>query len=816
VPYADIDDILERRLPIVFATDQPAFEDRANTFCVLVPLMTADGSRFEEPETTFSNRGRVWWMLKNEHIPLASVTGAIWSGPIENAVQFDESNPKKDRYQAVRFAIEPGARDWVDLIDVPFAPEDLDACLAADGLALGRRPLPLLLLRGPETVVGPFQAEWLPATQRARLRAVNPGNPTVWKVPRAALHARHHFEEYRYRAHQWYPDAAPREVVLRLMPRKILPELQALGEELDAASEEQVIKWALLQAGYTNAERQEFRQALARVGAAPTAEENPLRLARFRALCERAEKILGAGAEIAELVAKQPAFADLVRAHADELAAARVAELVGARRREVEAAISESSARRERLQKEVQGLEAAYDARKAEQDARLRTEHAEALRDLERREREVQEGVENLRAQQQGIEERLREVVTLYETRGRELGNQLLAQFPMLQRLVQGGDARARSAVEAPARSPLPAWIERPRPRGALTQEEDFLAQLRDVAARRGFVFADDDLVNFHVSAKVGFWTVLAGPSGTGKTSLPRVYAEALGSLDEYLVVPVKPDWLDDRDVVGAFNSLTGRFEPGGSGLVDHLVAAAEDLARNRGGIYLVCLDEMNLARVEHYFAQFLSVADEPVASRRHLTLYSRGVERPGEPYAPYRELPLGENVRIVGTVNVDETTHFFSPKVLDRAPVLVLEPPEIAREPAPRARAEQLDVTPVHFDEWRAWVRGPEAADAAVRDRLVEIDRHLRTMRAGLAYRVRDRILAYTASAQGLLPPDRAFDLALAQSVVPRLRAAHPRFAEAVEGLRGLLPETRFPRTANFLHALHEAGGAHDFFQLL
>ena len=60
--------------------------------------------------------------------------------------------------------------------------------------------------------------------------------------------------------------------------------------------------------------------------------------------------------------------------------------------------------------------------------------------------------------------------------------------------------------------------------------------------------------------------TVLAGPSGTGKSSLPRLYAEALGCRDEYLHIPVRPDWLDDRDLVGAFNALAQRFEPANAG----------------------------------------------------------------------------------------------------------------------------------------------------------------------------------------------------------------------------------------------------------
>src|SRR5262249_30094343 len=139
--------------------------------------------------------------------------------------------------------------------------------------------------------------------------------------------------------------------------------------------------------------------------------------------------------------------------------------------------------------------------------------------------------------------------------------------------------------------------------------------------------------------------------------------------------------WLDDRDLVGAFNALAQRFEPAGAGLVEQLIAAAIDQREDREGIYLVCLDEMNLARVEHYFAQFLSVLELP-AEERVLSLFAPGLVRPGDPYAPYQQLPLGENIRFVGTVNIDETTHFFSPKMLDRCQVVAFGAPNLA---APR-----------------------------------------------------------------------------------------------------------------------------------
>jgi hypothetical protein len=524
------------------------------------------------------------------------------------------------------------------------------------------------------------------------------------------------------------------------------------------------------------------------------------------------ERVRGLGVEVAEAVGRQPAFSGLVREHADALAKARVEELVRQRTADIERVAHETTGKVEKLKKDLVALDKSYDEKKAAQENALAEERGEWLRKLTVREEAVSAREAGIDARQKEMATRLEDIIHRYETKGAEIGAEILTQVPILRRigLSVGGEPQPETA----GRLQLPAWFSRSRAAGQLS-EKAFLAQFADVAERHGYVFSEEDLNAFHVAVKIGFWTVLAGPSGTGKTSLPRLYAEALGVADEFDSIAVRPDWLDDRDVVGAFNALAGRFEPAATGLVDRLIAAAEDLSIRRGGIYIVCLDEMNLARVEHYFAQFLSVLEEP-AARRKLHLFSRGVERPGEPYAPWRELPIGENVRFVGTVNIDETTHFFSPKVLDRAPVLTFQAPAIDRAPSARSKAATIDVTPVRFDEYATWIRGPAAAGAGVGALLVAVDRTLRPIRSGLGFRLRDRVLSYVASAAGLLSEDRAFDLALSQSVLPRMRTNEPGFGDAVEALLGVLPEGRFPTTARLLGLMRESRGAHDFFHLL
>src|SRR5262249_39792367 len=152
----------------------------------------------------------------------------------------------------------------------------------------------------------------------------------------------------------------------------------------------------------------------------------------------------------------------------------------------------------------------------------------------------------------------------------------------------------------------------------------------------------------------------------------------------------------------------------------EHLIAASLDRQQDRGGIYLVCLDEMNLARVEHYFAQFLSVLELP-PDKRFLTLFAPGLVKPGDPYHPYQRLPLGDSLRFLGTVNIDETTHFFSPKVLDRSQVVAFSAPSLGDNKRVVHTGSVPGIKPVGLTTYLKW-RKPAQADCGARKFLLKV----------------------------------------------------------------------------------------------
>ncbi|MDY8109407.1 hypothetical protein U0C82_09670 [Fulvimarina sp. 2208YS6-2-32] len=195
---------------------------------------------------------------------------------------------------------------------------------------------------------------------------------------------------------------------------------------------------------------------------------------------------------------------------------------------------------------------------------------------------------------------------------------------------------------------------------------DDLLRHFRNDEQLKPLVFSDSQIHLIHaafLAAQGKRFVLLAGLSGTGKTSMARGYAkaycEALGLSYQahYEQVAVWPDWTDPSGLLGYVNPLANPPIFQETRTLRLLLAAANNPDRP----YFLCLDEMNLARVEHYFAPFLSAME---GRDGKLTIHTG--RDPVDVIPPYIIWP--PNLFIFGTVNMDETTYPFSDKVLDRA----------------------------------------------------------------------------------------------------------------------------------------------------
>ena len=286
---------------------------------------------------------------------------------------------------------------------------------------------------------------------------------------------------------------------------------------------------------------------------------------------------------------------------------------------------------------------------------------------------------------------------------------------------------------------------------------------IKNYIASKGFSYSDNLIENFYLSLKSKPFVILAGTSGTGKTRLVKLFAEAIGA--KYYMVPVRPDWSDGSDLFGHYD-LNGNFIEGPVCPAFNAAAASPD-----NPVFL-CLDEMNLARVEYYLSDFLSVIE------------SREKQDDGaihtDPIAHFKE-GIPDNLYIVGTVNMDETTFPFSKKVLDRANTIEFSYVDLF----PGFDAFDIEVEPLQLpNAFLATEYLVLAADCEkekdfviqVCDELQKVNSILKKANAHVGYRVRDEIVFYmlnNKNAENLLTYEQAFDNEIMQKILPRIQGS-------------------------------------------
>ncbi|MCL6605294.1 MAG: AAA family ATPase [Paenibacillus sp.] len=313
------------------------------------------------------------------------------------------------------------------------------------------------------------------------------------------------------------------------------------------------------------------------------------------------------------------------------------------------------------------------------------------------------------------------------------------------------------------------------------------LHQIQSHIRRQGFFFPEHLIENFYLSLKTKPFVILSGISGTGKTRLVKLFAEALGATGEngqFALIPVRPDWSDPADLLG-YRDLSGSFQPGP---ITKVLVEARKL-ENQKKPYFICLDEMNLARVEHYFSDMLSVLETQEWREGKIKtqdLISPTLLDTPEDQGEYGSLGIPENLFFIGTVNMDETTHPFSKKVLDRANTLEFNYINLQQYPdfieqvetsgSPDAternhlflRSDYLQLVDAYDVNKELVVRTTE--------RLVKINALLEDIHAHVGFRVRDAICFYMIynDRYNLMSEEEAFDWQLLQKILPRIQGSH------------------------------------------
>lgn len=318
--------------------------------------------------------------------------------------------------------------------------------------------------------------------------------------------------------------------------------------------------------------------------------------------------------------------------------------------------------------------------------------------------------------------------------------------------------------------------------------EMESLGRLKRLVTDSGFKLSERLQNAFHTALKtsdISCLTVMAGVSGTGKSAFPKLYAQAMGI--HFLPLAVEPRWDSPQDLFGFLNYMENRYEATtlGRALVqfehsDH----ASDSATMGNQVLMVLLDEMNLARIEYYFSEFLSKLE----MRRNancskiedynnvsMEIYAGHAEDKENEVGACRAIRLfaGKNILFVGTMNEDESTQSLSDKVIDRANVLHFGKPDKLSNIT--QNVSNQSVPPISFSAWDNWISEPD--HHTIPD-LQNVEQQLNNMNAVLGdlgrpfgWRTYKAMLTYIANYPDKAHQKRAMADQVAMRIMPKLR---------------------------------------------
>ena len=314
----------------------------------------------------------------------------------------------------------------------------------------------------------------------------------------------------------------------------------------------------------------------------------------------------------------------------------------------------------------------------------------------------------------------------------------------------------------------------------------DTINHIENYIKNQGYNYTYNQLSNLYLSLKTKPFTILAGISGTGKSKIIRLFADSINA--DYTLISIRPDWNDATELLG-YKNLDDKFIKG------QLTKTILKAKQNKNKPHLICLDEMNLARVEYYLSDYLSI----IESRKKV-----GQEIITDDIVQFEEnnetinLHIPDNIYIIGTVNMDDSTFQFSRKVLDRANTIEfsdvdldnlffenneeVESLNVSNNFLKTTYLKTMDIE----EEYREYAK-------EINKKIIEINEILKKSQKQFAYRVRDEILFYLVENKksNLLHEDIAFDYQIMQKILPAITGSEESVYQVLIDLLNFVCET-------------------------
>lgn len=319
----------------------------------------------------------------------------------------------------------------------------------------------------------------------------------------------------------------------------------------------------------------------------------------------------------------------------------------------------------------------------------------------------------------------------------------------------------------------------------------------QEKAIESGLIFSSQLVNRFVASLCAKPFVICSGLSGSGKTKLAQAFTKWISAdKSQYKIVPVGADWTNREPLLGYPNGLNPiEYITPDSGVLHLLLEASKE--QNQRKPYFIILDEMNLSHVERYFADFLSIME----SKDTVKLYTGSDRSSTDGLDITQQIGWPKNVFIIGTVNIDETTYMFSPKVLDRANVIEF-----------RITEEEIAAflnNPGIPDLSKLSKQGANMAEnflaiAAISDtdkneeltnKLNLFFSELKKVGAEFGYRTASEIMQLVAKLKVLEPKienNECLDIAIMQKLLPKLHGSRSKLVKVLIALAALCIEDK------------------------
>lgn len=351
-----------------------------------------------------------------------------------------------------------------------------------------------------------------------------------------------------------------------------------------------------------------------------------------------------------------------------------------------------------------------------------------------------------------------------------------------------------------------------------VTGQNQFIQYLLSKFKENNRYVSSIDLINLLISTQQSFITFLAGLPGVGKTSLSRLFVKTQNIENRLLEVSVSRGWSSQKDFIGYHNPLTNTFQSANTGLYDYLCELdCESKSQEKHAMAYILLDEANLSPIEHYWSNFIGLTDD----------FNGNTILVGN-----KNIHLPKYMRFIATINYDSTTEPLSPRIIDRAPIIVLENTSINNIELSEDISEEISNLPVSIEIMNDlfgnsntipdFLPNEQVVYDAVKNILgkpsIDLGRPI-----NISPRKEYAIRQYCDKARAIMTTETdggelvALDYAILQHVLPQVRGTGSKFAKRLNDLNNILISHKLEKSHNYVDRMISYGAqdlnTYDFF---